>query len=35
MYVKMACLWRAVNEKGEILESHITKTRDKERRSPS
>jgi putative transposase len=34
MYVKlngeMASLWRAVDHEGEILESYITKTRDKD-----
>ena len=34
MYVKlngeMVYLWRAVDQEGEILESYITKTRDKE-----
>ena len=39
MYVKlngeMVYLWRAVDQEGEILESYITKTRDKELRSPS
>lgn len=34
MYVKlngeMVCLWQAVGQEGEILESYITKTRDKE-----
>jgi len=33
MYVKlngeMVCLWRAVDQEGEILESYITRTRDK------
>jgi transposase-like protein len=33
MYVKvsgeMLCLWRAVDHEGEILESFVTKTRDK------
>lgn len=27
---EMVCLWRAVNHEGEILESHITKKRDKD-----
>ena len=35
MYVKlngeMVYLWRAVDHEGEILESYMTKTRDKER----
>ncbi|WP_267382785.1 DDE-type integrase/transposase/recombinase [Sphingomonas sp. GC_Shp_2] len=34
MYVKlngeMVYLWRAVDEEGEILESYVTKTRDKD-----
>ena len=33
MYAKlngeMVCLWRAVDHEGEILESYVTKTRDK------
>ena len=39
MYVKLNCgmvyLWRAVDHEGEILESYIIKTRDKDARSPS
>jgi hypothetical protein len=32
---EMVYLWRAVDQEGEILESYVTKTRDKEQRSPS
>ena len=39
MYVKlngeMVCLWRAVDQEGEILESYITRTRDKTSHSAS
>jgi len=39
MYVKlngeMVCLWRAVDQEGEILESYITRTRDKTPHSAS
>ena len=39
MYVKisgeMVYLWRAVDQEGEILDSYVTKTRDKGRLWPS